>query len=120
MRRGPLALAVMLLVALALTGCSSAVSADREVKITATEMKFEPAVIEAKVGEKIKFAIQNQGTVDHEFESETLKFDELEIPPGKTRTVTVTMPDKPGEYEFFCDAAGHLAAGMKGKVVVSR
>lgn len=99
-------------------GCSA--SGVREVKIVATEMQYEPAVIQAKAGEKIMFTIQNAGTADHEFESEQLKFDELEIPVGKSRSVTVTMPDKPGEYMFFCDKPGHKDAGMTGKVLVSQ
>jgi uncharacterized cupredoxin-like copper-binding protein len=103
--------------ALLAAGCGSQ-SASREVTIEATEMKYEPSVIEAKPGETIKFTVVNKGTVDHEFESDELKFDELIIPPGKSRSVVVTMPSKPGEYSFLCDAPGHKDAGMVGKVVV--
>lgn len=108
------------LLAAALAGCSSSSGSEREVTVIATEMKFEPATIQAKPGEKIKFTVANKGTVDHEFESEQVKFDELIIPAGKSRSIVVTMPDKPGEYEFFCDAEGHHAAGMSGKIVVSQ
>lgn len=100
-------------------GCTTAgASPAREIRITATEMKFEPAVIEVKAGERVRFTVENKGREEHEFESEQLKFEELEIPPGKTRSVDVTMPERAGEYEFFCDAPGHLDQGMKGKIVV--
>lgn len=109
-----------LLVAAVLTGCSSSSGSVREVTLTATEMKFEPALVQARPGEKIKFTVVNSGTVDHEFESEEIKFDELIVPPGKSRSLVVTMPEKPGEYAFLCDADGHHAAGMSGKIVVSQ
>lgn len=103
----------------ALTACNASGSA-REVVIEATEMSYSPKVIEVKPGEKIKFTVVNKGAVDHEFESEEIKFDELVIPPGKSRSVVVTMPTKAGEYEFFCDAEGHHADGMSGKIVVGQ
>lgn len=109
----------MVALASLLAGCGSASHA-REMTIIATEMKYEPAVIQAKAGETIKFIVVNQGTEDHEFESEDVKFDELIIPPGKSRSIVVTMPDKPGEYAFFCDAEGHKSAGMVGKFRVSQ
>ncbi len=113
-------LGTTMIIAAVVAGCGGGSSSVREVKMITRGMTYEPAVIQAKAGEKIKFTVENVDKEDHEFESEELKFDELEIPPGKTRAVEVTMPDKAGEYEFFCDAPGHKEKGMVGKIVVSQ
>lgn len=99
------------------TGCTA--SGPREVKIVTTEMKFSPDVIQAKAGEQIKFTIENKGTVLHEFVSDELKFAEIEVYPGETKSVVVTMPAA-GDYPFYCEAKGHHEAGMAGKVSVSQ
>ncbi|MDA3921039.1 MAG: plastocyanin/azurin family copper-binding protein [Salinisphaera sp.] len=39
---------------------------------------------------------------------------------GHSDTVTFTAPDKPGDYEYICSFPGHLAAGMKGVLTVSK
>lgn len=118
----PMVTASVLLATLA-AGCSdtetAAVNA-RQVTLVATEMKFEPARITAKAGESIRFTIENRGTVLHEFESAELKFKEVEVPAGQSRSVVVTMPDQPGEYTFVCDQPGHLAGGMTGVIEVSK
>jgi uncharacterized cupredoxin-like copper-binding protein len=100
-----------------LTGCTA--SGPREIKIVTTEMKFTPDVIQAKAGEQIKFTIANKGTVLHEFVSDELKFQEIEVYPGETKSVMVTMPAA-GEYPFYCEAKGHHEAGMAGKVLVAQ
>lgn len=37
---------------------------------------------------------------------------------GETTEVTVTVPDEPGEYPYFCTFPGHYSGGMKGTLVV--
>jgi azurin len=39
---------------------------------------------------------------------------------GNSDSVTFTVPDKTGKYEFICTFPGHYAAGMKGKLVVTK
>jgi uncharacterized cupredoxin-like copper-binding protein len=114
--------AAQLLIALStalivLTGCTA--SGPREIKIETAEMKFTPDVIQAKAGEQIKFTIVNKGTVLHEFVSDELKFAEIEVYPGETKSVVVTMPAA-GDYPFYCEAKGHQEAGMAGKVLVAK
>jgi len=106
----------LMLLALAptLAGCGA-----REVRIITTEMKFDPATISARPGESIKFVIENKGEVRHEFVSDELKFEEVEVDPGEVKSVTVKVPKQPGEYSFYCEQKGHTEAGMTGKVVVS-
>ena len=39
---------------------------------------------------------------------------------GKNQTVKLTLTLKPGTYTFYCTVSGHAAAGMKGKLIVSK
>ena len=40
---------------------------ERTIKVTADEMRFEPAVIEVSAGETIRFEVTNRGMTLHEF-----------------------------------------------------
>jgi uncharacterized cupredoxin-like copper-binding protein len=75
-------------------------------------MYMLPANLTIAPGEKVTFYIKNEGTGDHEFESDEAGIDEVVIPVGKTRKVTWTAP-KSGEYPIYCDITGHRAAGME-------
>lgn len=37
---------------------------------------------------------------------------------GETVSVTITIPEETGEYDYLCTFPGHYAAGMTGKLVV--
>ncbi|MFH5882962.1 plastocyanin/azurin family copper-binding protein [Halalkalibaculum sp. DA3122] len=37
---------------------------------------------------------------------------------GETVSVTFTVPETPGEYEYVCSFPGHYSAGMRGTLVV--
>jgi uncharacterized cupredoxin-like copper-binding protein len=112
----------------------------RIVKVTMLEqgkkMLFEPAVIEVKRGEQIRFVLMNGGTEDHEFilatpkdnrkhAEEMKKFPEMEhddpnakrLSPFNTAEI-VWKFTKRGEFEYACLIPGHLEAGMLGKVIV--
>lgn len=107
---------VLLFLTPVLAGCGS----DREVRIITTEMKFEPYNIGAEPGERIKFVIENRGEVRHEFVSDDLKFKEIEVDPGEVKSVTVKMPKKVGDYQFYCEMKGHQEAGMTGTISVGK
>lgn len=38
--------------------------------------------------------------------------------PNESDTVTVTVPNAPGHYPYFCSFPGHVMAGMKGELIV--
>lgn len=99
-------------------------------------MQFEPAVIEVRRGEQIRFVITNNGTWDHEFMLATKadnrkhaevmrKFPDMEHDdPNATRLAPFNSGElvwrftKSGEFEYACLIPGHLEAGMHGKVIV--
>jgi len=112
----------------------------RIVKVTMIEqgkkMLFEPAVIEVRRGEQIRFVLTNGGTYDHEFilatqkenrkhAEDMKKFPEMEHDdPNAKRLAPFNSADilwrftKSGEFEYACLIPGHLEAGMLGKVIV--
>jgi uncharacterized cupredoxin-like copper-binding protein len=112
----------------------------RTIEVTMSEangtMSYEPAEIDVKKGEQIKFIVKNVGTLKHEFfldsfahnashKIEMQKNPEMEhddpnaqsIEPGKQKEILWKF-SKLGTFEFACLIPGHYEAGMHGKVVV--
>jgi uncharacterized cupredoxin-like copper-binding protein len=112
--------------------------ATRTVKVDMTDaMRFNPATINVKAGETIRFLVKNSGQLKHEFVLGTekelkdhyelmKKFPEMEhadpnqvtVPPGKTGEV-VWQFTRAGKVDFACLQPGHYDAGMKGLVNVA-
>jgi uncharacterized cupredoxin-like copper-binding protein len=112
----------------------------RTVKVTMLEegkqMLFEPAMVEVRLGEQIRFVIYNEGTWNHEFFLATKadnrghgqlmkKFPDMEHDdPNATRLSPFSSGEilwkftNRGEFEYACLIPGHLEAGMHGKVIV--
>jgi uncharacterized cupredoxin-like copper-binding protein len=100
------------------------------------KMGFQPARIELRRGEQVRFVLHNDGEEDHEFILATVsenrkhaevmkKYPEMEHddPNGKR-----VMPHRSGElvwrftkrgtFEFACLIPGHYDKGMLGKIIV--
>src|SRR4030081_1360990 len=112
----------------------------RTVKVRMLEgsgkMSFDPARIEVRRGEQIRFIVQNDGEEDHEFILATIeenrkhgelmkKFPEMEHDdPNAKRVLPYASTEvlwkftKRGEFEFACLIPGHYEKGMFGKVIV--
>lgn len=112
----------------------------RTVKISMIEdgkkMLFEPAVVEVRRGEQIRFVLSNDGTEDHEFmlaskadnrkhAAVMKKFPKMEHDDPNAKRLSpfnsgelVWRFTKRGEFEYACLIPGHLEAGMHGKVIV--
>jgi len=99
-----------------------------EVKALDT-LRFDPATVAAKAGERVTFRVTNTGAMEHEFVVGDAAFQAahesgghagheggaaLLLKPGETRTVDYTMPETAPTYA--CHVAGHDDAGMKGTV----
>lgn len=122
---------VMALAVMVLAACSGgASSAGNNISTTATDFKFEPNTWTVKAGEEVTLAITNNGAVEHDWvllgtmitapaDGEKDVIFEAEVAPGATENVTFTAPATPGEYQVICEIAGHLEAGMEGKLVVT-
>lgn len=128
-----------LVAALALvTACGSDGSgSSRTVEVKALDtLRFDPATIAAKAGEKVTFRVTNTGAQKHEFVIGDKAFHDVheaaanaggshgdhaegggsavEVGPGETKTVDYTMPSQPPT--FACHIAAHDDAGMTGTV----
>jgi uncharacterized cupredoxin-like copper-binding protein len=100
------------------------------------EMRFNPSEIRVKRGDTIRFEVRNSGKTLHELVIGTMdelnahaalmkKFPDMEhdepymahVRPGGMEEIVWTF-NRAGEFNFACLVAGHLEAGMLGKVVV--
>lgn len=125
--------AVLLLPAFLLAGCGSeeaAEAAGRTVVVSIKDeggtMRFEPARVEARRGDVIRFV--QEGTIPHnvQFVRNTapagVELGDTWTGPylttaGEVYEVEVDERFADGEYEFVC--APHLAMGMKGSLAIS-
>lgn len=114
-------------------------SVTRTVTITMLDtMRFSPDKLVVKLGETVKFVINNKGKMLHEMVIGTkkeldehaalmVKFPNMEhdepymshVAAGKTGEIIWTF-NRAGDFDFACLIAGHYQAGMVGKIIVSR
>ena len=103
--------------------------------------RFEPAVLELPLGQRVKLTLVNDGRAEHDVEFTGVPAEHIELvggddhqrlgggdhgdgvvaahaAPGTTATVIFT-PTKIGEYEYYCTIPGHREAGMLGRAVVT-
>jgi uncharacterized cupredoxin-like copper-binding protein len=100
------------------------------------KMGYEPARIEVRQGEQIRFVLQNDGEEDHEFILATVaenrkhaeamkKNPDMEhddpnakrlLPHGHGEIVWKFT--KRGQFEFACLIPGHYEKGMLGQIIV--
>jgi uncharacterized cupredoxin-like copper-binding protein len=100
------------------------------------KMLFEPAMVEVRRGEQIRFVIVNEGAWNHEFMLATKvenrkhaelmkKFPDMEHDDPNAKQLApfesgelLWKFTKLGEFEYACLIPGHLEAGMHGSIVV--
>lgn len=90
------------------------------VKISGTDFKLAPAVVQVKKPGMVRFELDNAGQTVHALEIEGPK-DEVktkEIGPGSSATVTADL-SKPGKYTMYCPVDDHKGLGMTGEIVVA-
>ena len=89
------------------------------VNVVAKEFTFEPKEIRVKAG-MVKFLVENEGTVEHEFMIEGVtahgEHASETFTPGVTHEVEVEL--KPGTYPVSCNVPGHKEAGMVALIIV--
>lgn len=86
---------------------------------------FTPPVITAKAGQPLKLELwTTDGAVHLEGGVHTIISDQLgiheELPAESRRTVTLTMPTTPGDYDIYCDTCcgGKESPTMHGTLSV--
>lgn len=113
-----------------------------EIKIGASAMAFDPASVDVKTGETVKFVVTNDSAIEHEFligDAATQAEHHTEmsahaghggmtsmadtangftLQPNTTKTVAWTFTEA-GQVIYGCHVPGHWEAGMRGTVEVS-
>lgn len=109
----------------------------RTVEVKALDsLRFEPASVSVRSGEKVRFVITNAGKIAHEFvlgdeemqmahENQAGAMDHgmveamaaVKLAAGETEEVRVTF-DEAGEVLYGCHEPGHYEGGMIGTVAV--
>jgi cytochrome c oxidase subunit II len=89
-------------------------AASNEVKIEATNWKFDQAEYRVKAGQPVKLSLVNKAGVH----AASIKDFNVDVQGGKSVTFT---PDKPGTYEILCSipcGGTEQHTGMKAKLIV--
>jgi uncharacterized cupredoxin-like copper-binding protein len=117
---------------LLLTACAAG-GPSPEINVEMTDFAFSPNHFAVPAGAEITVNAAHHGVVIHEFiimKSGTdagEKFDEedlpnvyltVDVPAGHSQSFTFTAPDQAGDYQIVCGIAGHLQAGMVGRLIV--
>ena len=115
-------------------------SANRVVNVTMRDIAFDPATVEVKAGETVRFVFHNEGQIrhdafigdeaaqaEHEKEMQEARSDGkdghddghgITVDPGDIGSLTHTF--KAGDVLVIgCHEVGHYAAGMKVAITVS-
>ncbi|MEX2458925.1 MAG: cupredoxin domain-containing protein [Actinomycetota bacterium] len=132
MRRRFALAALCLALAGALPACQG--PDEREVRISISHSRFDPATVEVADGNTVRFVIENTDPIAHEFilgdpsvqdrhesgahASHGAVPGEVSVPAGETATTTYTFSG-PGPLIFGCHLPGHYAYGMRGEVRVA-
>ena len=102
-------------------------TAPRKLSLSLGDFRFHPAEISIRASETVQLELSNKDRLTpHNF---TLRSTEagldinLDVGPGKTRTVEIT-PLVPGNYTYFCNKKlplmkSHRERGMRGTLVVT-
>jgi plastocyanin len=132
----PRPLPALMVVAIALAGCSGGgdnkakpvkavtVGHNQPIAFGASEYKFEPGSVIVNSGTTkpsvVRFVMRNNGSLAHDLHIEKDGQDLGGTPifgPGKTESGQATLA--PGKYEFICTVGDHAALGMKGTLTVT-
>lgn len=88
----------------------------REIAIRAEGLRFTPDRVEIAAGEEVTIVFTS-ADIGHDFTIAELDVH-VGADAGKTEKGGLRV-DRPGEYTFVCTVAGHESAGMTGTLVVT-
>jgi plastocyanin len=115
---------VAAVVASALAAVSLAFAGSTSLKLTAdkTKLAYNKKTLKAKAGKVTITMVNTSSIFQHDV---AVKGKGIKTKKGKTvgknGISKVTFKNlKPGVYTFYCTVPGHEAAGMKGKLVVTK
>lgn len=115
--RSPI-LAIVALLAVALTACGGAAAPSGPVvAVELTDFKFGPATIEIPADQKVTLELRNKGAVEHDITIDAIGLKAI-VKPGQTATRALGPLKTGTTYDVYCSTAGHKESGMVGKLIV--
>lgn len=88
----------------------------REIAISATSFRFDPAEIHVRASEDVTIVLA-ASDVGHDFTIDALDFH-VAATAGQVGRGGIHAPNAAGRYTAYCSVAGHRQAGMTATVVV--
>jgi uncharacterized cupredoxin-like copper-binding protein len=105
--------------------------------VALSEFQFDPPTLELPAGALVELAIENQGSIEHDFSIRRIEADQayriggeppavarrddedvhLPLLAGGSGTLRLIVTE-PGEYELYCSVSGHRRAGMRTTLTV--
>ena len=96
---------------------TAAATSGPSVNVEAHDISLTPKELQATAGD-VTIRYTNSGVIQHTLLIDGVDGFKLDVATsGDTDTGTVKLA--PGTYTMYCDIAGHRAAGMEGRLVVS-
>lgn len=86
----------------------------QEINLTARDFKYEPARVQVKKGETVRFKIANQDNFAHNVMSQDARIALTALPANRTTSVLWTAPAQAGTYTVICT----FHPGMQFQIVV--
>lgn len=86
----------------------------KEIKVEMKGLKFVPAVVRIKAGEKVKLTLTSDVTHTYTIDKLGLNF---RLRGDEVKSFDL-MVEKPGTYEVYCSIPSHKEGGMVGMLVV--
>ncbi|HDK45099.1 MAG TPA: hypothetical protein ENG94_02330 [Actinobacteria bacterium] len=88
-----------------------------EVRVVASEFRFEPPTITIPAGEAVNLTLINEGALLHDLTIPALGIRVVAEPDRQTTVGLAGLPV--GTYETLCSLPGHAEAGMIGTLEVT-
>jgi len=93
-----------------------------EIKLQMGNNRITPAAFSVTRGQSVTLSVTSVDDKTHVFKLKNpalgLGWVTVGVKPGDTKSIMFNAPNKPGNYEFYCDVPGHSAAGETGKMIV--
>jgi len=125
-----------ILTAFMLSACGASGRPATSISVTMTDFTFLPNTLTVPAGQEITLSVTNSGAVAHDFmimklgyqidshghfgqeEHANVYWEQEQLEAGARLDSKFTSPTEPGEYQIVCGVAGHVEAGMVGKLIV--
>ena len=75
---------------------------DQTIAIVAQNLRYQPASVEVKTGQTVRFVITNRDGFAHNFVSADAGIAERVIPAGASQSIVWTAPARQGTYRAQC------------------